>query len=320
MFDASCRLGGRTRTTFVAFVFTLCFLFGEELLELRARARYEFDEGRRRVADTFVGAVKEAAPVQSEAASAPEHPAAAVQVETPESVTSNGGEDGNGFHSAVSDSIAEEHQGAHVTHIVESLRQPSGPTPPPRPPLLPPPPSTPPPPDPPLPPVASPPYRKPDPGTLGERISDEHGFGGDDIGVAWPKCLHGYASASTPGRCVCAHGWGGDTCEVDAVPSCGGDASIQDGNRYYTCTNVVLGRMIRPPSCACYAECRAHLLEYLSEKELADKTIRRVVGPVLIHFDMDGMCCSFAFLFPTTLKTENSCATKVCTRGTRGSV
>jgi hypothetical protein len=63
------------------------------------------------------------------------------------------------------------------------------------------------------------------------------------------QCLHGYASATALGTCVCSHGWGGKHCEVDKIPSCNRDET-------YTCHNVVTGRVLAHPSCACYSECR----------------------------------------------------------------
>jgi hypothetical protein len=66
------------------------------------------------------------------------------------------------------------------------------------------------------------------------------------------RCLHGYASAAKLGSCVCSHGWGGASCEVDKIPSC-------NRSETYTCHNVVLGKVLARPSCSCYAECRAVL-------------------------------------------------------------
>ena len=78
-----------------------------------------------------------------------------------------------------------------------------------------------------------------------------------------PRCVHGFASASNPGTCVCSHGWSAARCDVDAIPSCDRDAIL-------TCDNVVLGYVFgNHPTCACFRECRALLSKQFGELETA---------------------------------------------------
>lgn len=88
----------------------------------------------------------------------------------------------------------------------------------------------------------------------------EEGGGEGGGGSGGSKCLNGYASATKLGTCVCSHGWGGDNCEIDKIPSCNRDQT-------YTCTNVVTGRVLAHPSCACYSECRTLLKEVYGEED-----------------------------------------------------
>lgn len=88
----------------------------------------------------------------------------------------------------------------------------------------------------------------------------EEGAGEGGVGGGGSKCLNGYASATKLGTCVCSHGWGGDNCEIDKIPSC-------DREKTYTCTNVVTGRVLAHPSCACYSECRTLLKEVYGEDD-----------------------------------------------------
>lgn len=93
--------------------------------------------------------------------------------------------------------------------------------------------------------------------TSTDDVADESGTPGGGSPPS-AKCLHGYESASRPGTCVCAHGWGGPKCEVDQIPSC-------DRSKTFTCTNVVTGRVLEHPSCECHQECARVLSEHYGD-------------------------------------------------------
>jgi len=65
------------------------------------------------------------------------------------------------------------------------------------------------------------------------------------------RCKHGYRTAShSSGGCVCRHGYGGDACDEDLIPSCDRTVMI---NCNYVLTNW--GEALPRHSCACVNEC-----------------------------------------------------------------
>ncbi|CEG01198.1 EGF-like, conserved site [Ostreococcus tauri] len=70
-------------------------------------------------------------------------------------------------------------------------------------------------------------------------------------GASLGACAHGYRSASDPELgCVCGHGYTGERCEIDSIPSC-------DRSETLTCAYVFSnwGDVFNYQSCACVSEC-----------------------------------------------------------------